>query len=66
LPPFELKNKKMIEAGFQCSEAVDTGVDANNEHRNLYSTFGVINGEHYYLGLNFQMEANSCYHLARY
>ena len=67
LPPFELKyNRNLISEGFQCSEAINTGIDVNDNHRELYSTFGIIGGEHYYLGLNFRGEIQSRYHFAKY
>jgi len=61
LPPFDLSHNRMIAAGFQCSEAIRTGIDYNGDQRELYSTFGVIDGEYYYLGLNFRGEVKSMY-----
>ena len=63
LPPFDLKHNVIVSAGFQCSEAINTGEDENGRHRELYSTFGIIGGEHYYLGLNFKGEVSSRYKL---
>ena len=69
LPPFELKpgikvEGVVIESGFQNPEAVVRGIDCNNAYRDLYDTFGVIAGEHYYLGLSFRGEVKSRYRLA--
>jgi len=61
LPPLSLKGGQGYYAGFQVSEPICDGIDDNDRMRALYNTFGEKDGRHFYLGLNFKGEVNSCY-----
>ena len=66
LPPFRLNSGQGVSAGFQVSEPDSDGIDDNGNMRILYSTFGMINGRYFYLGLNFKGETNSRYEPVNY
>ena len=66
LPPIELNANKITSYGFQVSEAYSDGIDEEDKCRALYSTFGKINGEYYWLGFNFKREVNSKYKIVEY
>jgi hypothetical protein len=61
LPPIKLKSGQGITIGFQLCEPDMEGINENGKHSPLYSTFGRIGSEYYYLGLNFEGEIKSRY-----
>ena len=66
LPPISLKGGQGVYSGFQVSEAVTDAFDNNDKPRALYDTFVIIDGDYYYLGLNFRGEIKSKYKLVEY